>query len=203
LKCPQTTSSVVPELPEDNELSEKLAKLADFYLSEMGACIGALAYLPANVLAASALEAFLLMRCLSDRTRVSRTKKWQSVQNKRTPKPFLTLLLRMHLRDLLCIGEELSWFPKDGIAPSFHQRLVALCGEAAVGKLFGNAAITFSEFMAAASTELRNLLHPGRYARIPEPSQSLYASVDLVNYFGMFGCACTLLALGSFLENQP
>jgi hypothetical protein len=205
LKSPRKTSFVVPEFPEDCELSEKLAKLADFYLSEIGSCIGALAFLSANVLAASTLEAFILMRCLSDRTKVSHTEKWQSVQSRRTPKPFLTLLLRMHLRDLLCIGDELSWFPKDGIAPRFRQRLVALFGEAAVDKFAspGNAAISFSEFAAAASTELRNLLHPGRCARIPDQKPSSYAPVELVNYFGMFGCICTLLALGSFLENQP
>jgi hypothetical protein len=205
LKSPRKTSFVAPEFPEDADLSEKLAKLADFYLSEIGVCIGALAFLSANVLVASTLEAFLLLRCLSDRTKVSRTQKWQSAQGKRSPKPFVALLLRMHLRDLLNIGDELSWFPKDGIAPRFRQRLVTLFGEATVDKFStpANAAITFSEFAAAASTELRNMLHPGRCVRIPDPKPGPYAPVDLVNYFGLFGCICTLLALGSFLENQP
>jgi hypothetical protein len=206
LKSSRRTSLVVSELPEDSELSAKLARLADFYLSEVSACLGVVAFLSANVLAASTLEAFLLMKCLSDRTRVSATQKWQSLQNKRVPKPFLTLLLKLHLRDLFCIGDELSWFPRDGIAPSLRPKLVALFGKEAVEKLStpANAVITFSDFAAGASTELRNLLHPGRTARIPaDPKQSQYTPVDFVNYLGMFGCVSTLLAIGSFLENQP
>lgn len=205
MKSPRR-ASFVPELPEDNAVSEELAKLADFYVKEMGACLGAAAFLGANVVAVSTLEVLLLMRCLSDRSKVCGTKRWQSLQNKSTPKPFLTVLLKIHLRDLLFISDELSWFPKGGIPLSLRLRLAELFGNAAADKFSApaNATLSFSEFAVTASAELRNLLHPGRCVRIPvDPRQSVYSPVDLVDYLGMFGCACTLLALGSFLENQP
>jgi hypothetical protein len=177
-------SLLTPEVNEDSELSGRLATLVDFYLSEVRACLGALAFLSANVSAVATFEAFLLMKCLSERTKVSRTRKWQSLQGKNKPKPFATLLLKMHFRDLLTLGDELSWFPKDGVAPSFQQKLAALFGETAA-KGFStpsNSALTFSEFASAASTELRNLLHPGCCARIKaDRKETSFAPVELVS----------------------
>jgi len=121
-------------------ISDRLNNLATFYHREAGKCVRGKAYLAAVVMQMAALEAALQAMCFLypgeiKKTDVYRKKKFRSKRNK---------ALDFSLNQLINIADELSWFPKKRI--TWAGKRTSLAG------------------FAHEIREIRNLVHPGKYA---------------------------------------
>lgn len=139
--------------------SDRLLRAATLYHREARKCIKGKAYLAAVVLKAAALEAALQSMCAVytkdvRKTAVYRAKKFRRKRDR---------VLEFTFKQLIDIASELNWFPTK--RTSWAGRRTTLAG------------------FAHEVREVRNFIHPGRFAKDRKPmkfSKGTYEAVDEV-----------------------
>jgi hypothetical protein len=123
------------------EISDRLGNLATFYHREARKCSRVRAYIAASTMQGAALEAVLQAMCFLypnevKKTRVYQRKKFQGQRYK---------ALEFKLYHLIKIAEELAWFPPQRVTWGGKRKTLA--------------------GLSHEVRELRNFVHPGKWAR--------------------------------------
>jgi hypothetical protein len=123
--------SRIPKLPATDLNSQKMTDLADalfcmqlsltFYV-EANTALQAGAWFAAATIAASALEAVLLGKCLLAQDEIRALPKWKSFKKSYTTN-FGAFARSLDLGKLLEIAKELSWFPPMGLPKQFQKTM--------------------------------------------------------------------------------
>jgi len=123
------------------EISDRLGKLAGFYQREARKCARARAYFAASVMQAAALEAALQAMCFLYPEHVRKATVYQ--RKKFVGKRYKAL--EFNLYQLIKVAEELAWFPLKRATWAGKRKTLA--------------------GFAHDVRELRNFVHPGKWAR--------------------------------------
>jgi hypothetical protein len=136
-------------------VSDRLNEIATFYNDEAQRCAKSRSYLAAAVMQVSALEAALQAMCFlypreMKRTLVFQRKKFKGRRCK---------ALEFTLYELICIADELGWFPPRTINWGKRSNLAGFAHEI---------------------RKLRNFVHPGVWARERSPTVFSQATNDVI-----------------------
>ena len=151
------------------------------YYTEANLAIQAEAWFAGSAVAAAALEAVLMAKCLFDPDKVRALPKWKTI--KKSYRDNFGLFVRsLDLGKLLEIAEPLGWFPEGGLPTGFETRFSISVGEPAIQflrEIFRDER-NVGEVCAAHVREYRNLLHPAvclKEARQPSKETGLMATL--------------------------
>ncbi len=181
---PLLALDIPPKLRELVETTLHLAKLYQFYANETQKCLSTEAFFSASIMGAATLETALMLKCLGEEEKVTNTRACKDFKKGKTL-PFIPRLGHMDLDRLIKIGDQLSWFKKDGVPKMFREVMAAHLGE--------HSAETLSNFLphggaqsADMARDFRDLIHPGRCLRKserPDHASGILASAYVIVAF--------------------
>jgi hypothetical protein len=131
------------------------------YYEEANRAIQGGAWFAGSTVAAAALEATLMSKCLTDRDAVRSLPKWKTLK-KSYRENFSVFVRSLDLGKLLEIAKQLRWFPSGGIPVAFRDTLYPCLDCEAIAlieSLFVNDC-NAGQVCADHVREYRNLLHP-------------------------------------------
>lgn len=189
-----TPAVATPEAHQQLSAMLRLSKLTLFYFKETTICLSASAFFAANVMGAAGLESLFLVMCLAQKDAVLRASTWKRFSKGKTGS-FLTALGKMNLDKLIELGDEMNWFPKNGIPESFKRNMEQHFGSRITQEMVAllPGVDNLPVIAGSISRESRNYLHPEKCLR---------EEIDLTQTSGITACLFMLLCFSAFAEAE-